>query len=124
MNEDRHAYAYTFNLRLDDDDLDAHADDFNIPANCRVYRSAIFNTRRRGDPYPFKATSATIQKSDLTHSTSLVRFEASAAQTGHQGQAPESHFGEVLFFFTVELLGEDALAQDWCRQGHNSDAIK
>lgn len=114
LNEDQQEYAHTFNLRLDDEDLDAQANDFEIPASCRVYRMAFFHTRHQGDPYSFKATSLIIQRADQTRSTSLVRFETSQ----------KIHFGEVLLFFTVELLGEDALAQDWRHQGQIPNTIK
>lgn len=81
----------------DDTDLDAEADSFDIPIHCRIYRSASYHTCGRGDFYPFKSTSSKFRRSDQTRSTSLVRFETLNCGT------KESHFGEVLYYFTVNL---------------------
>lgn len=102
VNEDQYTYVRTFNLRINDEDFEAQSDEFDIPISCRVDSTAFFNTRHHGDPYPFKATSSTIQRADQTRSMSFIRFEASK----------ENHFGEVLFFFTIGLLEDDALARD------------
>lgn len=78
-------------------DLEADADGLEIPTECHMYRSAYYNTCKRGDSYPFKSTSSALQRSDQTRSTSFVRFESNHGCTGKQSQ-----FGEVLFYFTVE----------------------
>lgn len=78
----------------EDADLDADADSFDIPGHCRMYRSASFNTCLRGDFYPFKSTSSVDHRSDQTRSTSFVRFESNR-------DGKRSHFGEILFYFTV-----------------------
>ncbi|KAH0603579.1 uncharacterized protein H6S33_007901 [Morchella sextelata] len=60
-------------LDIEDIHLDEQADGFDIPTHCRVFRAAHFETKHR-DPYPFKATSSTMKRSNLTRSTSNVLF--------------------------------------------------
>lgn len=96
------------NISADDNDaynredayLDAEVDSFDIPIHCRIYRSSSYNTCLRGDFYPFKSTSSMFRRSDQTRSTSFVRFETSICG------AKESHFGEVLYYFTVDIPEE------------------
>lgn len=78
--------------------LDDEVDSFDIPTHCCIYRSCSYNTCLRGDFYPFKSTSSACGRSDQTRSTSFVHFESS----NNRG-VKESHFGEVLYYFTVEL---------------------
>lgn len=85
-------------------DLEAHADSFDIPAYCRIFRSASYNTILRGDSYPFKSTSSTARRSNQSRSTSFVRYEAYQRRGGN-----ESRFGEVLFFFSIDLPEESVL---------------
>lgn len=80
----------------DDTDLDAYVDSFDIPSHCRTFRSVSYNTSSR--PYPCKATSSNLERSNQSRSTSFVCFERSTMVNGRQ-----SHFGEVLFFFTINL---------------------
>lgn len=80
-------------------DLEADAHGLDIPTKCHMYRSASYNTCKRGDSYPFKSTSSAFRRSDQTRSTSFVRFESN-----HGGK--QTHFGEVLFYFTIEPANE------------------
>lgn len=85
----------------DDAILETEADSFSIPTHCRTFRSASFNTKKRGDPYIFKSTSSAALRTNQTRSTAFIRFESTSPR---DRDLKESTFGEVLFFFTVELL--------------------
>lgn len=87
---------------LDESDLIAEADSFGIPTHCRTYRSAGYDTCKRGDLYPFKSTSSTARRSNQSRSTSLVRFESRSSDQGSN----ESCYGEILFYFTIDLPHE------------------
>lgn len=91
-----------------DEDLEADADSFDIPTYCRVFRGASFDTRLRGDAYIFKSTSSNSPRTNQSRSTSFVRYESST-HSGQQGFR-ESRFGEVIFFFVVELPTESPYA--------------
>lgn len=84
--------------------------DEDIPTRCRTFRSASYNTSRRGDPYPFKATSSNLKRSNQSRSTSFVRFETYRIVKGREDRSSrrQSHFREVLLFFTVDLPEECA----------------
>lgn len=78
--------------------------DEDIPTCCRIFRSASYNTTHRGDPYPFKVTSSTLKRSNQSRSTSFVRFETYKMVNGREERSRrQSHFGEVLLFFTIDL---------------------
>ncbi|KAH0611860.1 uncharacterized protein H6S33_011125 [Morchella sextelata] len=94
----------------EDSQLDATADGYEIPLHCRVFRAVDFKTTvQRGDPYPFKATSSTRQRSNLTRSTSFVSFKLARALPDRNGnlrggeRETLTEYGEVLFFFTVDI---------------------
>ncbi|KAH0606078.1 uncharacterized protein H6S33_003739 [Morchella sextelata] len=82
-------------LDIEDIHLDEQVDGFDIPTHCGVFRAAHFETQHR-DPYPFKATSLTMKRSNLTRSTSNVLFRVDPRLNVNQ-------YGEVLFFFSVEI---------------------
>lgn len=117
LQETLHDFSEAGAYDLEDTELNAQADDIDIPRECRVYRAAFFNTRLREDPYPFKATSSTSRRENQTRSTSLVRFE-STTRAGER----RNHFGEVLFYFSVELPDGSALAQRY-RLQRNSHPV-
>jgi hypothetical protein len=97
---DEHA-AQNFNRDLDDTQLHEKANSYNIPKHCYIFRSAAFDTRQRGNSYSFNSYSSAYNKSNLNQycPTSYVRFELMNQRLGRN----ESHFGEVVFYFIIEL---------------------
>lgn len=93
---------------LGDKYLEAEADSFNIPSSCRTFRSALFNTENRGDPYIFKSTSSTAQRSNQTRSTAFIRYNSYPRLKNH---TRESRFGEVIFFFTLTIPEDPVYGQ-------------
>lgn len=94
-------YSQDYELEgLDEERLGAEADSFNIPSSCRIFRSALFNTTERGDPYIFKSTSSTAQRSNQSRSTAFICYDSYPRLENHN---PRSKFGEVIFFFTLTI---------------------